>query len=102
VFEGEFQFYDIAARMMRRILVDHARSYARLKRGGQAGKISLDEIATVPDERAAALIGLNQATTHVAAASRATLCSGRDWFKRAVSYNPAEHRAGVRQIRIRH
>jgi RNA polymerase sigma factor (TIGR02999 family) len=41
------QFFDVAARMMRRILVDHARRRRRLKRGGAADPERLDE-AIVP------------------------------------------------------
>ena len=59
--QNRTQFYGIAARMMRRILVDHARSHARLRRGGQVRKIDLDDIATLADERAAELIALDEA-----------------------------------------
>ena len=64
--QNRTQFYGIAARMMRRILVDHARSHARLRRGGQALKISLDDIATLADERAAELIALDEALDELA------------------------------------
>ena len=37
------QFYGIAARLMRQVLVDHARRKGAAKRGGQAEKIPLDE-----------------------------------------------------------
>jgi len=64
--QNRAQFYGIAAQMMRRILVDHARSHARLRRGGQAVKISLDHIATLADERAAELIALDEALDSLA------------------------------------
>jgi RNA polymerase sigma factor (TIGR02999 family) len=35
-------FYGIAARLMRRILVDHARAHNAIKRGGLEQKLSLD------------------------------------------------------------
>lgn len=35
------QFFDLAARMMRRVLVDHARARRRLKRGGAAVRVEL-------------------------------------------------------------
>jgi RNA polymerase sigma factor (TIGR02999 family) len=41
-------FFAIAARAIRRILVDHARTRHREKRGGGARKLSLDEALTVP------------------------------------------------------
>jgi len=59
-------FYAIAATLMRRILVDHARGHARLRRGGGAGKISLDEVAAVSDERAAELLALDEALQSLA------------------------------------
>lgn len=36
-------FYAVTARMMRRILVDHARQRRRLKRGGDSDRVPLDE-----------------------------------------------------------
>jgi RNA polymerase sigma factor (TIGR02999 family) len=39
------QFFDLAARTMRRILVDHARRRKRLKRGGAAERVELGPIA---------------------------------------------------------
>lgn len=47
-------FFRVAARAMRRVLVEHARSKARLKRGGHLTPLTLDEAtlqATTPDER---------------------------------------------------
>ncbi len=41
-------FFAIAARVMRRILVDHARSRHAAKRGGKARRIHLDDTVTVP------------------------------------------------------
>jgi RNA polymerase sigma factor (TIGR02999 family) len=41
--QGETHFFAIGAQVMRRILVDHARSRGRQKRGGGAVRIVLDE-----------------------------------------------------------
>jgi len=41
--QNRAQFFGIAAQMMRRILVDHARGRGRGKRGGGAVKVTLDE-----------------------------------------------------------
>jgi RNA polymerase sigma factor (TIGR02999 family) len=41
--QNRAQFFNLAATLMRRILVDHARSTHRLKRGADAPKVSLDE-----------------------------------------------------------
>ena len=64
--QNRAQFYAIAAIVMRRILVDHARSHARLRRGGGGRRISLDEVATVSDERAAELLALDEALQSLA------------------------------------
>ncbi len=41
--KGKTHFFAIGARMMRRILVDHARTRKRLKRGGEFHRIPLDD-----------------------------------------------------------
>lgn len=41
-------FFALAARVMRRILVDHARSRHAIKRGGKARRVHLDDTVTVP------------------------------------------------------
>jgi RNA polymerase sigma factor (TIGR02999 family) len=51
--------------MMRRILVDHAKSHHRAKRGGGARKVSLEEAIGVTDERAAGLVMLDEALSRL-------------------------------------
>jgi RNA polymerase sigma factor (TIGR02999 family) len=59
--QNRAHFFAIAAQMMRRIIVDHARSYHRQKRGGGAIKVPLEEAAVVTDEKAAEMIALDDA-----------------------------------------
>src|SRR6185369_16251024 len=54
-------FFAISAQIMRRILIDHARSHAYAKRGGGAQKVPLDEAAIMNDQRASELIALDDA-----------------------------------------
>ncbi len=55
-------FYGVAAQVMRRILIDHARAHASEKRGGGSGpRLSLDEALLQPEERAAELLALDEA-----------------------------------------
>jgi RNA polymerase sigma factor (TIGR02999 family) len=54
-------FFGVAAQMMRRILIDHAKAKHRAKRGGAARKLSLDETANYTHERAAELVALDDA-----------------------------------------
>lgn len=62
-------FFAIAARLMRRILIDHARTKHRDKRGGDhALKITLNEsLASTDGERNIDLIALDQALDRLAA-----------------------------------
>ncbi|MBK9313936.1 MAG: sigma-70 family RNA polymerase sigma factor [Acidobacteria bacterium] len=59
--QNRAHFFGIAAQMMRRILIDHARRYQYEKRGGGAVKVSLDETAAVTDARAAELLAVDEA-----------------------------------------
>jgi RNA polymerase sigma factor (TIGR02999 family) len=65
--ENQAHFFGIAARLMRQILIEHARSHTRAKRGGGAGTIALDEAVLVSQARAAALLALNDALERLAA-----------------------------------
>jgi len=65
--QGRGHFYAIAARLMRRILVDHARSRDARKRGGDARRVSLDETALVAPEPEVDLIDLDAALQKLAA-----------------------------------
>jgi len=59
-------FYGIAARLMRRILVDHARSHNAAKRGGLDQKLSLDEARELPTKTDVDLVELNGALENFA------------------------------------
>jgi len=64
--QNRAHFIGVAAQMMRRILVDHAKSHNRAKRGGGAQRVSLDEAMAVSDERANDLLELDSALTALA------------------------------------
>jgi RNA polymerase sigma factor (TIGR02999 family) len=63
--QNRAHFLGIAAQMMRRILVDYARTRRNAKRGGGAPVVSLDEAATLSVERASDLIAVNDALTRL-------------------------------------
>jgi RNA polymerase sigma factor (TIGR02999 family) len=64
--QDRVHFFAMSARLMRRILVDHARSRQFVKRGGGARKVSFDEgQATL--ERGLDLVALDDALTALAA-----------------------------------
>lgn len=60
------QFFAVAAQMMRRILVDHARARRAGKRGGGAALITLSDDHPLPDERAVDLVRLDEALAALA------------------------------------
>ena len=59
--ESRNHFLAIAARMMRRILVDHARSRRSLKRGGADPPVTIDEQLLVTEPRPRDLVLLDEA-----------------------------------------
>ena len=59
--QNRAQFVGIAASLMRRILVDHARGLQRNKRGGAAEHLLLDEGLVFSPAKSAALIALDDA-----------------------------------------
>ena len=60
-------FLAISARLMRRILVDHARTRRYAKRGGGAAKVSLDEALVVTSDPRPDLVALDDALQALAA-----------------------------------
>jgi RNA polymerase sigma factor (TIGR02999 family) len=65
--QNRAHFFGLAAQMMRQILIDHARSHARARRGGGLRQVLFEEMAIVSAERAAELIALDDALTALAA-----------------------------------
>jgi RNA polymerase sigma factor (TIGR02999 family) len=57
------QFYGVAAQMMRRILVDHARAHRAAKRPGRALKVLLDDRIGATAPRTWDLLALDEALT---------------------------------------
>ena len=65
--ESRTHFFAVAANMMRRILVDHARAKHREKRGGEGENLPLEEaMLIVSDEKTIDLIALDEALNRLA------------------------------------
>ncbi len=64
--QNRAHFFGVAAQMMRRILVDHARSHNADKRGGEFQKLSLDENIDKAIERSSELLALDEALKELA------------------------------------
>jgi RNA polymerase sigma factor (TIGR02999 family) len=65
--QNRAHFFGISAQIMRRILIDHARRYEYLKRGGGGQRVSLDEAAVVAKERGRELLALDEALKNLEA-----------------------------------
>ncbi len=64
--QNRAHFYGMAANMMRRILVDHARAHATEKRGGRAVRLSLEDVQIPLEQRAADFVALDEALEELA------------------------------------
>src|SRR5262245_22074177 len=65
--QNRAHFFALASRIMRRILVDHARRRRYAKRGGGAHPVSLDEAVMVSKSKSADIVALDDALTSLAA-----------------------------------
>jgi RNA polymerase sigma factor (TIGR02999 family) len=68
--QNRTHFMAVAAQLMRRIMVDHARARHALKRGAGAIRVTLDETALVTEQRAEELLALDEALEKLAAFDR--------------------------------
>lgn len=59
--QSRAHFFGIAARLMRQILVEHARAHQAAKRGGHAFKLTLDDAIALPQPADVDLVALDDA-----------------------------------------
>jgi RNA polymerase sigma factor (TIGR02999 family) len=103
------QFVAVASQMMRRVLVDHARSRLREKRGGGREKISLSEASELAGGREVEVLDLdgalgiwprsirerrswwNSATSAGSPWKRPRRCSARRWRRPSATGNSRGH-----------
>ena len=64
-FRDRHHFFAVAATTIRRVLVDHARSKGRLKRGGEQHRVELDPTVDWSGTRALDLLALDDALTRL-------------------------------------
>jgi RNA polymerase sigma-70 factor (ECF subfamily) len=67
--QNRAHFFAVSAQVMRRILVDFARTRQNIKRGGGARPLSLDDAIIAAPERGADLLALDEALDRLAAIS---------------------------------
>jgi RNA polymerase sigma factor (TIGR02999 family) len=65
-YQNRSHFFAVASRIMRQILVDHARGRSAAKRGGGVVKLQLDEELTYSDERASVVIAMDDSLNALA------------------------------------
>ena len=65
--QNRAHFFAVAAQLMRRIMVDHARQRQAVKRGGGAIRVTLDESLVSTETRAEELLALDEALEKLAA-----------------------------------
>ena len=65
--ENRAHFFAVAARMMRRILVDYSRRHSAAKRGGAASYVPLDHALAIPLQKEVDLLALDEALEELAA-----------------------------------
>lgn len=64
--QGKSHFFGVAAQLMRRILIDHARARLRAKRGGGGQKVSLEGDLIVTEERSEELLAVHESLIRLA------------------------------------
>jgi len=63
--QNRVQFFAVAAQAMRRILVDHARTQHRIRRGGRQQQVSLDAVLLVAPDRTDEVMAVNESLSRL-------------------------------------
>jgi RNA polymerase sigma factor (TIGR02999 family) len=64
--QNRAHFFGVAAQLMRRLLIDHARGHLRQKRGGEYEKVVLNEAFVFSPEQSAELVAVDEALEKLA------------------------------------
>lgn len=95
--EGRAHFYALAARMMRRILLNHATARAAEKRGGDAIRVTFDEAAIGDSNQARDVIDLDRALNALAEEDERTADIVQLHYFAGMTYEEAGSVLGVSQ-----
>jgi RNA polymerase sigma factor (TIGR02999 family) len=74
--QNRAHFFAVAAQMMRRILVDHARRKGAAKRGGLCSRAAVEEALTVPVQDSVDLLALDESLEKLAAIDQTQIPRG--------------------------
>jgi len=64
--QNKAHFFAVAAQLMRRVLIDHAKANLRKKRGGNQIKLSLDEVYLFSEDKSDELMALDESLKRLA------------------------------------
>jgi RNA polymerase sigma-70 factor (ECF subfamily) len=64
--QSRAHFFGVAAQLMRRILIDHARGHLRQKRGGEHKKVSLDDALVFSEQQSTELLAVDESLERLA------------------------------------
>jgi RNA polymerase sigma-70 factor, ECF subfamily len=64
--KSRLHFFAVASKAMRHILIDHARTRTRAKRGGVQTRLSFDEVMVISEERMGDFLALDEALNRLA------------------------------------
>ncbi len=65
--QSRAHFFGVAAQLMRRILIDHARGHTREKRGGEQKRVSLEDAFVFSEQHADELLAVDDSLNRLAA-----------------------------------
>lgn len=99
-YQDRSHFYAMAARTMRRILVDHARRKASAKRGGGARDVTLDEQAVAAEQPPAAILDLDDALGELAEKDADLAAAVELVFFGGLTYDEAAAARGVSRAKL--
>jgi RNA polymerase sigma factor (TIGR02999 family) len=63
--QNRIQFFAVASQLMRRVLVDYARTQQRVRRGGGQKKVSLEEVALIAPDRTDELLAVHESLSRL-------------------------------------
>lgn len=100
-FQDRAHFFAVSARQMRRILVDHARERASLKRGGGARPVELEESQILAPSRPVDLLDLDRALERLAGHDRRKAAAVEMHFFGGMGHDEIAHVLGVSASTVR-
>ena len=63
--QSRTQFFAVASQLMRRILVDYARTQQRIRRGGKQERVSLEEVLLIATERTEEVLAVHESLSRL-------------------------------------